>query len=221
LLGPFSLRGVDTGGFLANSNGQLGLSGEPTNRSAGWLIEPVGNSEPPEFVRLKSRATGDYLHVENPSPMVGPIEPGWWSAMWVMQKVGDGFTFRNRWKENHYLFGLPGRQPTVGPLQAGVSAARWALAATPPDNSALAAQPGAASAAPQVSVIVQNWSGAPLDIFLEVGPGDLGYVESLQANQEIALPSQPGMRWQLAQYEQWVGAFTATAQSQQIVPYGR
>jgi hypothetical protein len=99
--------------------------------------------------------------------------------------------------------------------------ARWSLSATPPYNPSAGVQASDAGTSTEVNIVLQNYSAAPLDIFLEVAPGDPAFVETLAANQEISLRSQVGVRWQLSQNEQWVGAFTATSQSQQVVPYGR
>ena len=217
LLGPLSVKNQESGLLLATSNGQL-TAASGGGQGSGWFIEPVGERRPPEFVRLKSQATGNYLHVQYDSPMVGQIEPGWYSAMWVMQKDGGDYAFRNRWKESEYLYMSPTGSPSSGPISVRSSAAWWSLAAASTGPSAPSPGGDRMGGDGQVSLVIQNFSRSPLDIFLEVA-GELNYVETLAANQQISLPSKAGMRWQLAQGERWVGRYTATAQPEQVVPY--
>lgn len=217
LLGPLSLRSRESDLLLTSSNGHLTASRD--GQGYGWFIEPVGEKRPPDFVRLKSQETGGYLHLQYDSPMVGEIEPGWYSAMWVMQKDSADYAFRNRWREGDYLYMTRNGSPDSGPISLRGSAAWWSLS----DASLSRTLPSRAGEqlgrAAQVNLVVQNFSSAPLDIFVELTDGDINYVETIGPNRQITLPSRPGTRWQLAQGEQWVGKFTATSQQQQVVPY--
>jgi hypothetical protein len=216
LFGPFSLRNAQTGLYLANRGGRLAAGQNPADHSAGWLIEPVGSERPPEFVRLKSRVSGDYLHLQNAQPQIGGIEPGWWSAMWVMDNRGDRFTFRNRWKEDHVIQVARNGQVMAQAAVPRSATAHWILAATPPDGGGQ----GQAAAEP-VTLTVQNFSRAPVDIFVEDPPGDLGIVETLAPNQEIDLPTPPGLTWRFAQGEEWLGGIIASNDPRQVIPIGR
>lgn len=54
-------------------------------RRALWVIEPVYGTD---YVRLRSRQNRDeYLHIEHGDLEVGPIQQGWWSAMWKLAPV--------------------------------------------------------------------------------------------------------------------------------------
>ena len=59
--------------------------GVQSSKSA-WVIEKIANSTE---VRLKHVASGGYLHTQNDEkiPATGAIEPGWWSAMWILEPV--------------------------------------------------------------------------------------------------------------------------------------
>ena len=53
------------------------------------------------YYRLRNLATGHYLNQEPPQLATGPIQPGWWSGQWALERVDDGQTYwriRNRWR---------------------------------------------------------------------------------------------------------------------------
>ncbi|MFN7919619.1 MAG: RICIN domain-containing protein [Bryobacteraceae bacterium] len=57
---------------------------------------------PNTFYRLRNISTGQYLHMEQPQLSAGAVMPGWWSAMWRLERVDDGQTYwriRNRWRD--------------------------------------------------------------------------------------------------------------------------
>lgn len=80
------------------------------------------------FIKFKNRwKPNEYIHVQEPTPVSGSIQPGWWSAMWVLeQEPGTSFyRIKNRWR-NQYL------QIEQGPLvctdiQPGWWSAQWQL----------------------------------------------------------------------------------------------
>ncbi|MCU0870695.1 MAG: hypothetical protein MUF30_14070, partial [Burkholderiales bacterium] len=85
------------------------------------LVAVSASAGAQSFVQLKNRWKPDqYVHIENGPPTAGPIQPGWWSAMWVMENVpGANFVrLRNRWKPDQYLHIEPGRLD-AGPIQPG------------------------------------------------------------------------------------------------------
>src|SRR6187549_20744 len=50
----------------------------------------------------------DRLHIENGSLAVGPVQPGWLSAQWVVEPVEPGstslyFRFKNLWQPDRFL----------------------------------------------------------------------------------------------------------------------
>lgn len=85
-------------------------------------------SDAQNFIRLKNRwKPTEYIHVEQPTPSSGGIQPGWWSAQWVLeQEPGTVFyRIKNRWR-NQYL------QIEQGPLACsdilpGWWSAQWQL----------------------------------------------------------------------------------------------
>ena len=73
------------------------------------------------FSWIKNRWKPDqYVHIETGAPQAGPIQPGWWSAMWVVEPVpGTEFVkLRNRWKGDQYLHIETGALES-GPIQPG------------------------------------------------------------------------------------------------------
>lgn len=87
--------------------------------STAWVIEPVDGT----YVRLRNLATGLYLHNET-GLSVGPIEPGWWSAMWELEPIsGDRVRIKNRWLGT-YLHNENGPLE-LGEIQSGWNSAMW------------------------------------------------------------------------------------------------
>jgi len=84
------------------------------------------------FVRLKNRwKPAEYIHVEQPTPTSGGIEPGWHSAQWLLEPVaGTSFyMIKNRWK-NQYLHIEQGPL-TLGDIQPAWWSAQWQVEAVP------------------------------------------------------------------------------------------
>jgi len=90
-----------------------------------WMLEPVEGSP---FVRIRSRVDfGEdlYLHIEHGRLELGEIEPGWWSAMWTLQPVDDGFyRIQNRWKPDQYIH-IEHGDVEVGQAPPGWWSAMW------------------------------------------------------------------------------------------------
>ncbi|OZC01607.1 hypothetical protein BSZ36_00575 [Rubricoccus marinus] len=94
---------VDSGSLVANSSG-----------NTAWVLEPVDAT----YVRLRNLNTGLYLHNQE-GLAVGPIQPGWWSAMWVLEPTSDGYVrILNRWTST-YLHN------ENGPLELGSAGEGW------------------------------------------------------------------------------------------------
>lgn len=57
-----------------------------------------------------------FLHVQDGPTVVGPTEPGWWSAMWDLEAQSDGAVrFRNRWRESVYVHANGGQIEAFAP----------------------------------------------------------------------------------------------------------
>jgi hypothetical protein len=84
------------------------------------------------FIKLKNRwKPAEYIHVEQPTPASGNIQPGWHSAQWMLEPVaGTSFyKIKNRWK-NQYLHIQQGPL-AIGDIQPGWWSAQWQLEAIP------------------------------------------------------------------------------------------
>lgn len=217
--GPFSLQNIDTRAYLGTQGGQLANGTNPADQRTSWLLEAVGQQRPPQAVRVKA-FSGGYLYLDGAVTRIGQINPNALAGQWIMKKVGDSFTLENAERRGNYLYSAPGAMPAVGMLPVGISATQWALAATPRVPPA-APQPVSTSAGSPVTLTFQNYSGIPIDLLVEVKPGDLGYVETLAPNQVIDLPSQAGVIWRFAQNDQWVGSIVTGAEAHQTIPLGR
>ena len=71
----------------------------------------------------------DHLHIENGSLAVGPVQPGWLSAQWVVEPVQAGssslyFRFKNLWQPDRFLHTESGA-PESGPIEPGWLSAQW------------------------------------------------------------------------------------------------
>jgi len=84
------------------------------------------------FIKLKNRwKPAEYIHVEQPTPASGSIQPGWHSAQWLLEPVaGTSFyKIKNRWK-NQYLHIQQGPL-AIGDIQPGWWSAQWQVEAIP------------------------------------------------------------------------------------------
>lgn len=108
--------------YLQSETGKPSL-GVQSKKSA-WIIEKIANSTD---VRIKHVASGGYLNAEKDTrfPATGDIEPGWWSAIWILEPIPgtDHFHIKNKWLEN-YLHVEKGT-PELGEIQPGWLSARW------------------------------------------------------------------------------------------------
>ena len=79
---------------------------------------------------LQSRWKPDrYLNIEHRGLQAGRIEPGWHSAMWVIEPVAGerGFVrIRNRWKPEQYLH-IEDGDVQSGPIKSGWHSAMWTI----------------------------------------------------------------------------------------------
>ena len=120
-----NIQSVWSGTFLTNNNGFPGLSTRDANSE--WYLEPIeGSTE----VRLKHVRSGLYLHTETDAttPVLGPVQPGWWSAMWIMEPVtgqNEQFRLKNKYRGT-YLHSETGTIQT-GEVQPGWLSARWVI----------------------------------------------------------------------------------------------
>jgi len=64
----------------------------------------------------------EHLHLEGGRLAVGPVEPGWLSAQWVVEPVepvaSTWFRFRSLWKPEHCLH-IESGVPEAGPIEPG------------------------------------------------------------------------------------------------------
>jgi hypothetical protein len=126
------------GTVITANNGALSVGAAVNTNNQRWQLEPVGT-----FVRIRSAATGQHLHVERGPLELGQISPGWWSAMWSIERVGNDFVrIKNRWRENLYLNIETGRLE-ASQIQPGWWSAMWQL-----ESGRQTASPGQPSANP-------------------------------------------------------------------------
>jgi hypothetical protein len=89
--------------------------------SKDWRLERVGN-----FVRLKSRWTNCFIHIENDRVECSEIQDGWHSAQWSIRQTPEGYVrLENRWRG---CFLNIERGPVVcGPIEMGWWSAMWIM----------------------------------------------------------------------------------------------
>lgn len=89
-LGLFFVKSEQTGLYLSYENGRLVESSQLTADSI-WEIQFATLEDQVRYVRFRpSNAEQQYLHVEQGPAEIGATEPGWWSAMWVLESTGAG-----------------------------------------------------------------------------------------------------------------------------------
>ncbi|WP_187970828.1 RICIN domain-containing protein [Aquibium microcysteis] len=219
-----------TSAFLADAGGVALLPG-PDGQATIWIAELV---EGTDHARLRNAASGNYLHVEYGVLQAGPVDPGWWSAMWIQESVdGQHVRIRNRFRPDQYLTNETGPvmaaavqpgwysamwivAPAGGPAPAG--AAPVAAAPLPQGGGALPpAQP--AAGVPLIQLYVQNFSAAPIDVFLDVPNADPAYVQTVGPGQQLVQMAPPETLWALAQNDEWVGDYRLSASAVQVIRY--
>ncbi len=118
-----NIQNVWRSSYLTNQNGFPGLAARDANSE--WVMETIpGSTE----VRIKHVRSGLYLHSETDAttPVLGPIQPGWWSAMWIMEPVEgqyEQFRLKNKYRGTY----LHAETTTIqtGEVQPGWLSARW------------------------------------------------------------------------------------------------
>lgn len=92
-----------------------------------WSLSII-NLEAQELYQIQNRwKPGDFIHAEQANPEAGSIEPGWWSAQWIVEPVdATGYVqLKNKWK-NTYLHIQDGPL-ACGAIQPGWWSAQWSL----------------------------------------------------------------------------------------------
>jgi hypothetical protein len=108
----------------------IAVKGRP---GKNWGIQPTGDG----FVRLRSGPEA-YLNLEK-GLTVGPVKPGWWSAMWLLEDAGGGFVrIKNRWTGDY--LNVEQGPLAVSPIQPGWLSAMWQVG-TPQAQTAQPQQP--------------------------------------------------------------------------------
>jgi hypothetical protein len=122
---------------LQLENGKLVLKSSGNNTS--WAIEKIPNSNE---IRIKHLPSGNYLHAENDEkyPTLGGIQPGWWSAMWTLELVDEGFYVINNKYRGTYLHTENGTLE-LGPIKRGWWSAQWLEVSLSAANGRLVASP--------------------------------------------------------------------------------
>lgn len=103
-------------------------------------LQTVATTPPPtsapaistaSFQRLANRWTSEYIHNQSRSLELGGVQPGWWSAQWVLEPVaGEPYVhIRNRWTDE-YLHNQH-RRLELGGIQPGWWSAQWVLEPVP------------------------------------------------------------------------------------------
>ena len=119
---PSSSSGPSTGGIGSGAG--------------GWIGSQPSGAPPPAsgtgFHRLKNLWKGqEAINIEQGFVHSGPVQPGWWSAMWQFENADyeNGVQYqriRNRWKPDEYLHVEYG-QIQSGPIQDGWWSAMWSI----------------------------------------------------------------------------------------------
>jgi hypothetical protein len=107
---------VETGA-LASSPAQPGWF------SADWIFEPVADGN---YVRIKNRFTGAYIHQQNGRLEAGAMQRDWQSAMWQTEPADDGFYRLKNRKTGDYL-NIENGTLEVGKALPGWQSAMWKL----------------------------------------------------------------------------------------------
>lgn len=82
--------------IAAQNSTTPGLAVSLQGPEAEWVLEPVEGG----FFRIRSRTQpANYLNNEQKKLESGPIQPGWWSAMWTIKSMDSvyGWKICNRW----------------------------------------------------------------------------------------------------------------------------
>jgi hypothetical protein len=118
-----------------------------------------------DFFQIQNRwKPVEHINAERETPEAAAIQPGWWSAQWIFEAVGQsGYVqIKNRWK-NTYLH-IQGGTLACGAIQPGWWSAQWSLEPVAGTNYARIRNRW------KPEVAVNNQSGS-----LQAGPVDLGW----------------------------------------------
>jgi hypothetical protein len=101
--------------------------------SAQWTFErqsplPGDPAGTPVFWIHNRWMTEEYLNIENGTVQSTPIQPGWWSARWIVERVPGNnlYRIRNVWKPDQALNNQNGFLAAT-PIDPGWWSAMWAF----------------------------------------------------------------------------------------------
>lgn len=124
-------------GSLQSENGKLVFKTQGNNNV--WMIENIANSTD---VRIKHVPSGGYLHAETDAkyPAIGAIQPGWYSAMWIIEFNDEGYyRIKNKWR-NTYLH-TENKVLEMGDVPPGFWSAHWLYVSPLVANGRVSASP--------------------------------------------------------------------------------
>jgi Secretion system C-terminal sorting domain len=90
-----------TGQYLFDGGSRLEFGSNSNSGYYLWIVEDYNG-----YKRLRNKATGDYIHIENLRGYVqaSSAELGWWSSHWTFENAGSGYTrFLSRWQGKSYI----------------------------------------------------------------------------------------------------------------------
>lgn len=76
----------------------------PEDPEQEYMAEESDLYEPYELIRFQNARNKQYIHVETLAPEAGEIQPGWWSAQWMIEPVEEEPPYvriLNRWTEGY------------------------------------------------------------------------------------------------------------------------
>jgi len=94
-----------------------------------WLLTASGGfAQNADYIRLQNRWKPEqFLNIEHGRLESGPIQPGWFSAMWLLEDADAGFVrLRNRWKPDEFIHVEYGTVAS-GAIQPGWYSAMWGI----------------------------------------------------------------------------------------------
>lgn len=90
------------------------------------LIVGITSLSAQDFYQFQNRwKSNEFIHVQEPNPSAGAIQPGWWSAQWILEPVDGYYQIKNRWR-NEFLH-IQNGPVECSPIQPGWWSAQWAL----------------------------------------------------------------------------------------------
>lgn len=111
--------------------------------------------------------------------------------------------------------------PSAGEPQMSSAASETLPAAPTLAGEALADLPTLSEATGQapIQLVVQNRSGAPLDVFIGVPGQDPAYVQTVGPGQQLLQQSPAGATWSIAQEDDWVGDYRLSDAPVQLIQF--